>query len=229
MERIYALLPSILVLACIAGATLLYLKWVIKHFGENNIKSVEWNKKNEWRIVWTVTMPLISVWAPAFEEIIFRAPLIIAFSAVSSVAWYGIFASSGLFAIGHWFEKKIWMPEILSARENGEHKSDDVVAEINRLYQEKRKMILVRKVLHVIFTLPLGILAGYYGIKYQSIWVAFGIHSVWNLIMPVVLSLLMILGMFVFLGISSLWDRVRWKRMWWKRMRRKRMRRKRRG
>ncbi len=211
MERIYALLPSVLVLACIAGATLLYLKWIIKRFGESNFKSVEWYEKNKWKVGWTIGTPLANVWAPAVEEIIFRAPLIIAFSAVSSVAWGGILASSGLFAIAHWSGKKIWMPEILFARESGDHKSDDVVTEINRLHQKEGKMIMVRKVLHVIFAFLLGILAGYYSIKYQSIWVAFGIHSLWNLIVPAILPFFMILGMLAFLGISSLWDRV-WKR-----------------
>jgi membrane protease YdiL (CAAX protease family) len=211
VERIYAFLPSILIIAAIAGATLLYLKWVIKSFGDN-FKSVEWHKKNQWKVIWTVGTPLTNVWAPAVEELIFRAPLIIAFSAMSSVAWYGVFASSGLFALSHWFGKKIWMPEILSARENGNHKTDDVVAEMNRLHAEEGKMIMVRKVLHIVFTLPLGILAGYYGIKYQSVWVAFGIHSVWNLVMPAVLPILMLLGVLAFVGISSLWDRVRWGR-----------------
>lgn len=211
MERIYVFLPSVLVIVCIAGATLLYLKWVIKRFGDN-FKSVEWHKKNQRKVVWTVGTPMINVWEPAVEELIFRAPLIIAFGTMSSVAWYGVFASSVLFALSHWFGKKIWIPEILSAKENGNHKSDDMVAEMNRLHAEEGKMIMVRKVLHVVFTLPLGILAGYYGIKYQSVWVAFGIHSVWNLIMPAVLPFLMLLGVLTFLGISSLWDRVRWRR-----------------
>lgn len=212
MERIYAFLPSVLILACIAGITLLYLKWVTKRFGDS-FKSVEWHEKNKWKVIWAVGTPMTNVFVPAVEELIFRAPLIIAFSAVSSVAWYGIFASSVLFALTHWFGKKIRMPEILSARENGDHKSDEVVAEVNRLHQEKKgKTIMVRKVLHIVFTLPLGILAGYYGIKYQSVWVAFGIHSAWNLIMPFVLPLFVLLGMLAFFGISSLWDRVKWKR-----------------
>ena len=210
MERIYTFLPSVLVIACIAGTTLLYMKWVIKRFGDN-FKSTEWHKKNQWRVIWTVGTPLTNVWAPAVEELIFRAPLIIAFGAMSSVAWYGVFVSSGLFALSHWFGNKIWMPEILSARENGDHKSDDVVAEVDRLHQKAGRRILVQKVLHVVLTFPLGILAGYYGIKYQSIWVSFGIHSAWNLIMPFVLPLFVLLGMLAFLGISSLWDRMRWK------------------
>ncbi|OGZ58328.1 MAG: hypothetical protein A2827_03780 [Candidatus Spechtbacteria bacterium RIFCSPHIGHO2_01_FULL_43_30] len=186
------------------------MKWVIKRFGDN-FKSTEWHKKNQWRVIWTVGTPLTNVWAPAVEELIFRAPLIIAFGAMSSVAWYGVFVSSGLFALSHWFGNKIWMPEILSARENGDHKSDDVVAEVDRLHQKAGRRILVQKVLHVVLTFPLGILAGYYGIKYQSIWVSFGIHSAWNLIMPFVLPLFVLLGMLAFLGISSLWDRMRWK------------------
>jgi len=210
VERIYTFLPSVLVIACIAGTTLLYMKWVIKRFGDN-FKSTEWHKKNQWRVIWTVGTPLTNVWAPAVEELIFRAPLIIAFGAMSSVAWYGVFVSSGLFALSHWFGNKIWMPEILSARENGDHKSDDVVAEVDRLHQKAGRRILVQKVLHVVLTFPLGILAGYYGIKYQSIWVSFGIHSAWNLIMPFVLPLFVLLGMLAFLGISSLWDRMRWK------------------
>lgn len=214
MERIYVFLPSILIIACIAGVTLLYLKLIVKRFGDS-FKSVEWHEKNKQKVAWVVGAPFINIWAPAVEELIFRAPLVIAFSAMSSFAWYGILSSSALFALTHWVGKKIWIPEILSARENGEHKFDDLKTEVNRLHQEAGKKIIVRKVLHVILTLFLGILAGYYGIKYQSIWVSFGIHSAWNLIMPVVLPLFTILGMLVLLGITSLCDIVRWKWKSW--------------
>lgn len=208
MERIYLFLPSILILACIAGATHLYLKLVIKRFGDK-LKSVEWHEKNKRKLMWTVSIPCTEVRAPAVEELIFRAPLIVAFSTISSVAWYAIFASGGLFALAHCLGKEIYTRDVLSARKKGTHKSDNVVAEINRLRHEKGKMVMVRKVGHVVFALPPGILAGYYGIKYQSIWVSFGIHSVWSLIVPPLLSLLMFVGMFIFSAISSLWDRVR--------------------
>lgn len=211
MERIYEFIPSILIISCIAGATFFYLRFIVKQFGDN-IKNIKWINKNKWKVICTVSTPLINVWAPAVEELIFRAPLIIAFSAVSSVAWYGIFASSGLFSFSHWFGKKIWMPDILSARENGEHRSDDIEKEVNRIYtKEGKKMIMVRKALHVILIFPLGILAGYYGIKYQSIWVAFGIHSLWNLIMPAVFSLLMFLTMSAFFVILFFWKKLRYR------------------
>lgn len=211
MERIYAFLPSVLAIACIAGGTLLYVKWIIKRFGDN-FKSIEWHQKNKWKVIWTVGTPLENIFAPAAEELIFRAPLIIAFDVMSSMAWYGVLLSSGLFASMHWFGQKIKIWEILSAKENGDHMSDDVTAESDRLYTEEGTMIMVRKALHVIFTLPLGILAGYYGIKYQSVWVAFGIHVAWNLVMPIVLPILVLLGLSVFFGISSLWDKTRWGR-----------------
>ncbi len=212
MERIYAFLPSVLILAVIAGGTYLYLKWVIKRFGDN-LKSVEWCQNNRLKIAWTIGTPMINVWAPAVEELIFRAPLIITFGYMSSIAWYGVFASSGLFALMHWSGKKIGISEILSVRESGSHKSDEVEAEMNRLHTEAGKMIIVRKVVHVIFTLLLGILSGYYGIEYQSVWVAFGIHSIWNLIIHTVVSFVVLLGIPIFLLIryfvQSLWGGVR--------------------
>lgn len=208
MERIYEFLPSILIIAIVAGATFLYLQLVIKRFGDN-FNSVEWHKNNQLKVALTVGIPLNSVWAPAVEELIFRAPLIIAFGAMSSVAWYGVLASSALFALPHWFGKKIFMTDVLSAKENSNHNSDDAGAEINRLHTEMGEKIVVRKVFHVVLTLPLGILAGYYGIKYQSIWVAFCIHSVWNLVVPIVVPILILLLALALLGISSLWDSVR--------------------
>ncbi|MFH0892178.1 MAG: CPBP family intramembrane glutamic endopeptidase [Candidatus Falkowbacteria bacterium] len=211
MERIYEFMPSVFILAGIAGVTLLYLKLIIKRFGKN-FKSVEWHERNKRKVAWSVGTPSVSLWAPAVEELIFRAPLIIAFSAISSVAWYGIFASSALFALMHWFGNKICILDIFSVRENGEHKSDNVADEVDRLRAEEGKMVMARKVFHVVLTFPLGILAGYYGIKYQSVWVAFGIHSAWNLIMPAVLQIIMLIVMLATLGVTSLWHKVRWNR-----------------
>lgn len=213
MERIYAFLPSVLAIAFIASVTFLYLKLVIKHFG-SSFKSVEWHEKNQWKVTWTFGVPKVNVLAPAVEELIFRAPLVIAFSSMSSTAWYGVFISGGLFALTHWFGKQVNILEVFYARKNGHHKSDDMMEEVNRLHKEKGKMIMVRKALHVVFTLPLGILAGYYGIKYQSVWIAFGIHLVWNLVMPIFLSILMILGMLIFAGTSPLLHGLRrkWRR-----------------
>ena len=208
MERIYSFLPSVLIIAVIAGVAHFYVKWAIKRFGDN-FKSVEWHRNNHSKVMWTVGAPFVNVLAPALEELVFRAPLIIAFSTMSLSAWYGVVISSGLFALVHWFGKKIWISDILLARENGNHKSDILGAEVKRLNAEEGKMVMMRKVLHIVFTLPLGILAGYYGIKYQSLWVAFGIHFAWNLIVPTLLQILVAL---VVIGTSFLMDIMRWRR-----------------
>lgn len=208
MERVLMFLPSVVVIACIAGVTLIYIKLVIRRFGDD-FKSVEWHEQNRRKVTWLVGTPLEYVLYPTFEELIFRAPLIIAFSTMSSFAWYGILTSSVLFSLMHWFGKKIMLPEILSERKSGNHKSDDIKEEGERLHQEAGKRILVTKIAHVVLTLPLGILAGYYGIKCQSIWVSVGIHSVWNLVMPAVVTLLVMVGMIGFIAILSLWGKVR--------------------
>lgn len=213
MERIFMFLPSILVIAGIAGISFFYVKWIIKRYGDD-YNSVEWHQQNKWKVTWTVGTPIMNVWAPTIEELIFRAPLIIAFSTLSSFAWYGILASSVLFSLTHWFGKKIGMPEILSAQEENENESDNLESEVERLHQKNSKDILIRRVLNVILTLPLGILAGYYGIKYQSVWLSIGIHSAWNLIMPFVVTLLIILVMLSCFVISLLWDKVRPQRRW---------------
>ena len=209
MERVYLFLPSILILGGVAAVTFFYLKWVIKYFGEDNFKSIEWHEKNKWKIPLIVGAPWVIVFAPAVEELIFRAPLIIIFSTVSSDAWYGIFVSSGLFALAHLYEKKIWIYDILDERKNGNCQSDDVMTEMNRFYQENIKMVGVRQVLNIIFVLPLGILAGYYSIKCQSIWAAFAIHAIWNLVMPPIILFLGILLLFFVFVFVFLWDKIR--------------------
>ncbi len=209
-ERIAVFLPSILILTCIAAATFIYLRLVARRWREN-LKSVEWCKENKWKVLWLFGTPACNIWAPTAEELIFRAPLIIAFGSITGNAWWGILASSVAFAFVHYFGKKINFLEVLSAKENGETKSDDLQAEITDMEKAQAQQMKIRRLLHIVATLPLGILAGYYGIKYQSIWVSVGIHSVWNLLMPVLLPLLVLLVMLTFFGITELWDRFRWR------------------
>ena len=208
MERFLTFLPSVLVIASIALITRVYLKWIIGRFDEN-AKSVQWHQQNKWKVFWLVGMPVQIVWAPTVEELIFRAPLVLAFSGMSSFAWYGILTSAVLFSLMHWSGKKIWMPEILLARAEGSHKSDDIGEEVERLHQEAGKKILVSRISHVIFALLAGISAGYYGILYQSIWVSVGIHAAWNLVMPVVVQLLLLVVMIFYVLLSLLWEDIK--------------------
>lgn len=197
-----------MLLAFIAGATFVYLKLIVAWFGDNNLNSITWCKRNQRKLVWTVGTPNVYVHAPALEELIFRVPIIIAFSVVLSIAWYGIFISGGLFALAHWSGNKTLFLEVLSHREKGKLKSDNMEAEMNRLYANKKYMLILGKVFNIVVTFFLGILAGYYGIKYQSVWVAFGIHSVWNIVMPILIALLMVFVVWISLPILWLWDKV---------------------
>ncbi len=215
MERIYTFFPSVITIACIAGATHLYLKWIVKYYGDN-FKSVAWLQQNQTRVIWTVGRPLAIVYGPMVEELIFRAPLIIAFSALSATAWYGIYASSAVFALIHWRGKKIFVDAVINAREEGTQQSDDVLKEVDRLSEENKRRVLISKISQVLFTFVLGVLAAYYGIKYQSIWIAVGIHAVWNLFVPLVIALivipLQIIIAIVIVAYMSIADEIRWRR-----------------
>jgi len=176
VERIYIFLPSILALACIAGIAFLYLKWIARRLGDN-FTNEEWREKNVAKILLTVGAPTYYVFAPAVEELIFRAPLIILFGAMTSFAWYGILISSVLFALMH------------------------------LLSQEERKKTLAHKAYRFVATFVLSVLAGYYGIVNQSIWTSFGIHVAWNIIAPALLFIFTLLLIVIHTAIMSLWDK----------------------
>lgn len=203
MDRVITFLPSIVGLTCIALATFFYCKWIIKHYGEE-FKSVAWHEEHQLKVTLTVGMPLMSLYAPAVEELIFRAPLIIAFSSVTTNAWYGICASSLTFSLVHLFGKKVLMPEILAARQGGEHQTDDVIVEADRIHAQLGKAVLRRKVWHAACTFIIGIFISYFAVASQSLWVAFGIHAAWNLIMPFVVQVIIIFGLVAFSGLRYL-------------------------
>lgn len=207
-DRIMQFLPSISIITSMAVFTFVYLKVVIKKIGPA-WKSVEWHSKNEWKVIWLVGIPAMYVWAPTAEELIFRAPLIMAFETISSSAWVGILASSVVFGAIHWFGKKISILEIISEKKSGNTKTDNLDSELSELETTQAKRVRIQRILHVFTTIPLGILSGYYGIKYQSIWVSVGIHATWNIVIPIILPLfaLIVLRSFSALGISTLWDK----------------------
>lgn len=207
MERILLFLPSILIIGGIAIITYVYLKWITKKLG-NNLKSVSWIEKNKLKISLLISSPSVYILAPAWEELVFRAPLIIAFGELSSVAWCGIIASSILFSLLHWFGNKVSMFEIFDAKENGENESDNLKDESTRLSLTMRKQIKLKKILHVLFTIPIGIISGYLGVKYQSIWICVGIHSLWNLIIPFVVLSATIVIVLICILLSPLWEKI---------------------
>ncbi|MBI2670313.1 MAG: CPBP family intramembrane metalloprotease [Candidatus Yanofskybacteria bacterium] len=201
-ERITGFLPSILILTCIAGLTSLYLKLVTKHLLKN-LKKIEWYEKNQLKFECLLGIPAIYIFVPIQEELIFRAPLILIFSGINGNAWTGILVSAFAFATSHYFGNQIKLFD-------GQVKTDDIKTGIAEIEKMEAQQIKIRRLLHVVCTFPLGVLAGYYGIKYQSIWISVGIHSVWNLLMPILMPLLVILPMVVaFSSIKDAWNKQR--------------------
>lgn len=208
MERILLFLPSILIIGGIAIVTFLYLKLMIRKFGDN-LKSIDWVEQNKLRVSLLLSSPNAYILAPTWEELVFRAPIIIMFSELSQSAWYGILVSSILFSVLHWRGNKITLFEILDAKELGENKSDNLKDESERLRQEKKKRVKLRKALHVLLTFPTGIMLAYCGIKYQSIWMTVGLHSLWNLFMPFVVVFIILSVFLIYTLFSSLWERAK--------------------
>lgn len=175
------------------------------------MKSIEWYKENEWKVECLLGIPTINIFAPILEELIFRTPLIILFSNINSSAWIGIFVSALAFASIHYFGNQIKLFEVLAAKESGQIKTDNSLEGITETEKIQAQQMKIRRLSHVVCTFPLGILTGYYGIKYQSIWLSVGIHSAWNLLMPIFLLLLMILVSCAYSSVADAWDRFQWK------------------
>ncbi len=107
------------------------------------------------------------IFAPMGEELLFRGPLIIAFSSVTDNAWVGIVISALLFSIGHYLpfpvvsniEGTLYMPN-------------------SNLMEDFKGVI---RILNSAFVFLLGIISGYFCIRYQSLHIGIAIHSLWNL------------------------------------------------
>jgi membrane protease YdiL (CAAX protease family) len=212
-ERFMSLLPSVLVLGGIVGATFLFLKFILPILiGNERYKNHEllkvWmkeNKRNKWKAVIFATVPFTCIFSPALEEIVFRAPLLFLFSVISGYAWLGIIISSILFALAHYSEKttEVFLRGIEFAEEVWT-KEPNNNAHINGSDRERRKKLFRRG--RAIGSFGFGILVGYLGIKYQSLYLCAVIHAAWNLLTPFVLPLLVVIFFFIFLGIMALRD-----------------------
>lgn len=210
-ERLALFLPSIIILTCIALVTFIYLKLVVRRFGEN-LKSVVWCEKNQRKVIFYLAMPAQVVWAPVAEELIVRAPLIVIFPVVSGYAWIGIIVSSVIFASVHYFGKKTGLSEVFEAKECGNTKTDNLDLEVAALEKTHADLLQKRRVTQVTATFLLGMLSGYCGILYQSIWVSVGIHAAWNLFLPAVLQLFILLVLLAYEYTTEMWNKFRRRR-----------------
>ena len=190
--RIIHFLPSICVLLSIFALTCLYLKIIGRL--KKDLQNIEWVRRNKLKAVALVGFPIIYLWAPLLEELIFRAPIVVLFGSISNYAWIGISISSALFAAIHC----IGIGEDIYFIAGLEEIEDiDSALRVEDLEKKplaiSRNEIKKRRLIKVASTFILGMLAGYFGVKYQSLYVCVGIHIIWNLVMPIILQVLLVL------------------------------------
>lgn len=217
MERVYEFLPSIIVIACIAALAILFFKLLVKYFGDN-LRNTEWVQKNKLK-AYLLCVLRYHVVEPTVEELVYRAPLVLVFSTVSSFAWYVILAVSGaplLFSLFLRRSSDTVLVRYFMGIRNVAPDAPDASGASRMSPETAKKADIACKVFGVVSAVSLGIVSGYYGILYQSIWLSVGIHAAWNVtlmtVMPVVGLLAMLTGCVVFYETKYLWDEWSWRR-----------------
>jgi len=205
VERINQFLPTVIILLSISMFLFLYLQILLRRAWKDKLKNVEWVTKNKWRVVLFAGVPFENIWAPVFEELLFRAPIIIAFGALSGYAWLGIGASAVLFSAIHYFGKHIYFLDVLEKSGNGNNDTNNMAEMVSNLQKEKQGEMKFRKPAAIVATLILGIVAGYFGIKYQSIYVSVGIDAAWNLFMPIFIWIVILLSLALYWKVGDTW------------------------
>lgn len=209
-ERFMYFLPSILIIAGIYIAAQIYLALVTKLLG-TNLKSIEWIKRNRKKIFILFFLPIGGILAPAGEELIFRAPVIIFFEGISYSAWLVILFSAFLFAISHYFWTEEKFVGFFLEKERFKTETDNLEFEVKRILQSKEKEIRNKKIANICFAFLMGIISGYCGVLYQSIWVSVGIHAIWNLFFAPALEIVVLIIYFFVYAILCLSDVVKYK------------------
>lgn len=183
IERFLAFAPSMGTILALALGTTIYLRLSCKSL-EELFKDEESRKRNRSKIFWRITFPLINVNGPLWEELVFRAPLVLLFPVVSNSAWLGIGLSSIAFGSTHWSQN------------------------YGTKFETKKEEFWAG-LAHTAITGILGAFCGYYAIKHQSVWIAVGLHALWNLILPNVLPFIILLISLVWMLMQRIWEN-RW-------------------
>src|SRR3989338_494760 len=113
--RLNVFLPSLIILAALVLVGVVYIR-IIKWRLKGKLNSIAWVQEHHRQISWTISFPLLYVFGPAIEELIFRAPLVVLFENISSGAWWGISISAILFALTHWWTQNYHAGWIMFSR-----------------------------------------------------------------------------------------------------------------
>ncbi|MBI1957337.1 MAG: CPBP family intramembrane metalloprotease [Candidatus Niyogibacteria bacterium] len=206
-ERFLLFWPSIAILLAIGGALRAYFKFLNKRYGEH-LKDMEWVKENGGKITLLYVLPTLWFVSPVIEELMFRMPLIFFFGSITPLAWIGIGVSSVVFALMHWFSG--FSKAYHRGLHSGLHSKKDagvIAVGVETPDPKQEKSILYSRVWQVFATSILGILAGYYGVYYQSIWVSIGIHLAWNVAAITVFPIFVGLVVVAILCVLAVWEK----------------------
>jgi membrane protease YdiL (CAAX protease family) len=184
----------------IGAAALLWVQFWIRRWKED-FKTLEGVRQRKWMLYFVLAIPMVLVEAPFLEELTFRAPLIVLFGSLSKQAWLGIVLSAAAFAALHFPNSRLVLSEITGTKEDPINGNTE--ERIREVEAKKRSELLLRKIAGVIAAFVLGVSAGFLGIKYQSLWVSVGFHVLWNLMIPIVLPIVVLLLML--LGLVGAW------------------------
>ncbi len=199
MQLLLRLLPSIVTLALIGLVGHFYSLVVNKRYKER-FNSIEWLETHSWMPGVIIAAPAQYLFGPAVEELVFRLPTIVLADNFPSYKWYFIGVTTLVFSICHWHGTKIDLDELLSINFRREKKLDNLTELIKVVEIEKRDLVIKRKILRVLVACVSGFVFTYFGVAYQSLWLSFILHSMWNLFMP----LLVIVFAIVFLALLRL-------------------------
>lgn len=198
IERFGVLGSQALILGALWLCGLLYRQFLKRVTGNPRSEddAVAWAKANLRKRV-LLAAPLAIVFAPATEELLWRAPLIAAFGAMEEPgAWSFAFASSIVFGLTH-FDRLI-----------------PVEIKINNATVSEGTMLLAR-IGRAICAAMFGLALTYYGITRQSLFLAFGLHVAWNAALwiglpQIIVVLACIAGLFLRNLVFDLWERLAW-------------------
>ena len=202
MQRSEQLLLSFAALLWIATTTYILMTIYIRKRIGNKRFSVLWLMRNQSKTLLVLVLGAL-IFAPTSEELVFRGLLLVAFDSLTTHAWTWIIITGILFGLAHIPSRGVSRGEVIKARENGEHESDDIRKEKKRIYALNPWKYRRIKIFKAVQSSCTGILFGYIAVYNQSIWSSVGAHFLWNLLVAPILIVIYVIVVLLYRKIKN--------------------------
>lgn len=176
LERLALFLPSIGICLVIAAIAYVVCGRVQKYIKIKSKDDPEWVRKNPNKTYWMMVTPAFLIWAPFFEEAVFRGVLIIFFESITLYAVAAIMVSAAIFAYAH-KSSVVEYHEQAYAKESSEGKTAEQILQERKDIDRKIKEDFRQKLK---WTFAGGIIFGLAGVGAQSIYASVFCHFLWN-------------------------------------------------